>query len=61
LEEKVAALFSKTEIAAVEIRHADYATPLYPQKFALTSQTSGGRSVCIVRSRAQAAELVLCQ
>jgi hypothetical protein len=28
-----------------------YATPLYPQKLALTSPTSGGRSVGIVRSR----------
>jgi hypothetical protein len=30
-------------------RHADHATPLYPQKSALTSPTSGGRSVGIVR------------
>jgi hypothetical protein len=29
---------------------------LYPQKLALTSPTSGGRSVGIVRSRAQATE-----
>jgi hypothetical protein len=29
---------------------------LYPQKLALTSLTSGGRSACIVRSRAQAME-----
>jgi hypothetical protein len=29
---------------------------LYPQKLALTSLTSGGRSVDIVRSRTQAAE-----
>jgi hypothetical protein len=33
-------------------------TPLYPQKFALTSPTSGGRSVGIVRSRTKATELV---
>jgi hypothetical protein len=32
-------------------RRADHATPLYPQKLALTSPTSGGRSVNIVRSR----------
>jgi hypothetical protein len=32
---------------------------LYPQKLALTSPTSGGRSVCIVRSRTQATELVI--
>jgi hypothetical protein len=29
----------------------DYATPLYPQKLAVTSPTIGGRSVGIVRSR----------
>jgi hypothetical protein len=33
-------------------------TPLYPQKFALTSPTSGGRLVGIVRSRTKATELV---
>jgi hypothetical protein len=32
-----------------------YATPLYPQKLALTSPTSGGRSVGIVRSRTKKA------
>jgi hypothetical protein len=42
-----------------EIRRADYATPLYPQKLELTLPTSGGRSVGIVRSRTQAAEFVL--
>jgi len=31
-------------------------TPLYPQKLALTSPTGGGRSVGIVRSRAEATE-----
>jgi hypothetical protein len=31
---------------------------LYPQKLALTSPTSGGRSVGIVHSRTQAMELV---
>jgi hypothetical protein len=35
---------------------ADYETPLYPQKLALTSPTSGGRSVGIVSSRTQATE-----
>jgi hypothetical protein len=39
-------------------RSANYATPLYPQKLALTS-TSGGRSVGIVRSRTPATEFVL--
>jgi hypothetical protein len=31
---------------------------LYPQTLALTSPTNGGRSVCIVRSRIKAAEIV---
>jgi hypothetical protein len=35
----------------------DHATPLYPQKLALTSPTSGGRSVGIVRSGTKATEL----
>jgi hypothetical protein len=34
------------------------ATPLYPQKLALSSSTSGGRSVCMVRSRTQTTSLV---
>jgi hypothetical protein len=33
---------------------------LYPQKLALTSPTSGGRSVGIVRSRTQATVFVVC-
>jgi hypothetical protein len=40
------------------IRRTDHATPLYPQELALTSPTSGGRSVGIVRSRTKATELV---
>jgi hypothetical protein len=36
-----------------------FKTPLYPQKLALTSPTSGGLSVGIVRSRTKATELVL--
>jgi hypothetical protein len=32
---------------------------LYPEKLALTSPTSGGRSVGIVRSRTQTTELVI--
>jgi hypothetical protein len=39
------------------IRLADYATPLYLQKLALNSPTSGGHSVGIVRSQTQATEL----
>jgi hypothetical protein len=41
------------------MRRADHATPLYPQKLVLTSQTSGGRSVGIDRSRTKATELLL--
>jgi hypothetical protein len=59
LEEKVAALVWKSENTAVGILHADYATRLYPQKLAVTSPTSGGRSVGIVRSRTKATELLL--
>jgi hypothetical protein len=33
---------------AVGIRHADYVTILYQQKLALTSPTSGGRSVGMI-------------
>jgi hypothetical protein len=58
LEEKVAASAYKTEIKAVGIRCTDHATPLYPQKLELTSPTSGGRSVGIVRWRTQATEFV---
>jgi hypothetical protein len=32
---------------------------LYPQKLAITSPTSGGRSVGIVRSRTQATEFII--
>jgi hypothetical protein len=42
-----------------EIRRTDHATSLYPQKLALISPTSGGRSVGIVRSRTKAAESVI--
>jgi hypothetical protein len=41
------------------IRRAYHATPLYPQKLALTSPTSGGCSVGIFRSRTKATELLL--
>jgi hypothetical protein len=40
------------------IRRAYHATPLYPQKLALTSPTSGGRSVGIGSSRTKVTELV---
>jgi hypothetical protein len=35
----------------------DHATPMYSQKLTLTSPTSGGHSVGIVRSRTKATEL----
>ena len=35
----------KQRLTAVGTRCADHATPLYPQKLALTSPTGGGRSV----------------
>jgi hypothetical protein len=57
-KEKVGAPVYKTEITAVGIRWADHAAPLYPQKIALTSLASGGRSIGIVRSRTKATELV---
>jgi hypothetical protein len=40
------------------IHHADHVASLYPQKLALTSPTSGGHSVGIVRSWTQATEFV---
>jgi hypothetical protein len=43
---------------AVGIRRADYATPVYQENLALTSSTSGGRSVGILRSRTKATEFV---
>jgi hypothetical protein len=44
---------------AIGIRRTAYATPLYPQKLALTSPTSGGFSVGIGRLQTKATELVL--
>jgi hypothetical protein len=43
----------------IGIRHADHVVPLYPQKLALTSPTSGGCSVGIGYSRTQATEFSL--
>jgi hypothetical protein len=45
--------------AVVGIRHAYYATTLYPQKLELISPTRGCRSVGIVCSRTQTTEFVL--
>jgi hypothetical protein len=41
------------------IHRSDHTTPIYPQKLALTSSTSGGRSVGIARSRTKATDLLL--
>ena len=49
----------KQRLTAVGTRCADHVTPLYPQKLALTSPTSGGRSVGIVRVRTKATEFYL--
>ena len=48
----------KQSLTAVGTRCADHATPLYPQKLALTSPTGGGRSVGIVRSWTKATEYI---
>jgi hypothetical protein len=58
LERKVAASVQKSENTAAGIRHAEHVAPLYPPKLALTSPTSGGRSVGIVCSRTKAMELL---
>jgi hypothetical protein len=44
----------ETENTAIGIRHAAHAAPLYTQRLALTSLTSGGRSVSIICLRTQA-------
>jgi hypothetical protein len=59
LKEKVAAPFYKAENTAVGIGHADHVVPSIRKTLALTSPTSGGHSVGIVRSRTQATEFVL--
>jgi hypothetical protein len=53
LDRKVAAPVYKIENTAVGIRHAENVAPFIPQKLAITSPTSGGRSVGIVRLRTQ--------
>jgi hypothetical protein len=44
---------------AVGVHHADHVAPIYPQKFALISPTSGDRSVDTVSWLTQAAEFSL--
>jgi hypothetical protein len=58
-EERVAAPFYKAENTAVGIRHADHRGTPYPLKLALTSPSSGGYSVGIVRSWTKATEFFL--
>jgi hypothetical protein len=59
LDRKVAASVDKTENTAVGNRQADHVTPSIRKKLAITSPTSGGRSVGIVRSRTQTMEFSL--
>jgi hypothetical protein len=49
----------KTENTAIGIRQADHVAPSIRKKLTLTSPTSGGRSVGIVHSLAQATEFSL--
>jgi hypothetical protein len=56
LDRKVAAAVYKTENTAVGIRHADHVPSSIRKMLAITSPTSGGLSVGIVRSRTQAME-----
>jgi hypothetical protein len=60
LERKSSGSGLETEITATGIHRADHVTPLYPQNLALTSVTSEGRSVGVVRLRTKATELLLC-
>jgi hypothetical protein len=59
LDRKVTALVYKTENTAVRIRHAHHVVPSIRKKLEITSPTSGGRSVGIVRSRTQTMEFSL--
>jgi hypothetical protein len=58
-DRKVAAPVYKIENTAIGIRHADHVAPSILNKLTITSPTSGGRSVGIVRSRAQTVEFSL--
>jgi hypothetical protein len=59
VKEKVATPVWKPEITAAGIRSAGHATPLYLQKLALPSPTSGGRSVDVFARGLKATELLL--
>jgi hypothetical protein len=52
-------IYDKLRPFFVGIRSADHATPLCPLKLALSSSTSGGRSVGIILSRIKATELLV--
>jgi hypothetical protein len=54
LKEKVAAPVYKGENTAIGIRYANHVAPSISKKLALTSPTSGCRSVGIIRSRTEA-------
>jgi hypothetical protein len=59
LDRKVVAYVYKTENTPVGIRHSDHVAPSIRKKLAITSSTSGGRSVGIVRSRTKTMEFSL--
>jgi hypothetical protein len=56
LDRKVADPVYKTKNTAVGIRNVDHVASSIRKKLAITSPTSGGRSVGIVRSRTQTME-----
>jgi hypothetical protein len=57
-EGKVVTPVQKSENTAVRIRNVDYVAPSIHKTLKLTSPTSGGRSVDIVRSRTETTELI---
>jgi hypothetical protein len=56
LDRKVAVPVKNTKNTVVGIRHADHVAPSIRKKLAITSPTSGGRLVGIVRSWTQTME-----
>jgi hypothetical protein len=59
LIENITRYKEEMEITALGIHLSDYAIPIYRLKLTLTSPTSGGRSVGIVRSRTKATILLM--
>jgi hypothetical protein len=51
-------LLSRNREYGLGIRHTDHVAPSIRKKLAITSPTSGGRSVGVVRSRTQTMEFV---